>query len=67
MKSNGFIGVKQVKKKTAAAVPVLVRIPQPLLKKLDTACEKKGHSRTFELCIRLGDSFKKSGAEKVAA
>lgn len=56
-----------MKKKTSPAVPVLVRIPQPLLKKLDTACEKKGHSRTFELCIRLGDSFKKSGVEKVAA
>lgn len=53
-----------MKKKDAAAVPVLVRIPPPLLKKLDAACEKQGHSRTFELCIRLGESFKRRAAAK---
>ena len=42
---------------------ILVRVPVPLLKKLDKAAKAQGRSRTSEVCIRLADSLKskKSG------
>jgi hypothetical protein len=55
-----------MKKKTPAPVPVLVRIPVVLLKKLDAACVAQGRSRTSELSIRLTESFKKPKKEQVS-
>lgn len=45
---------------------ILVRVPVPLLRKLDKAAKAQGRSRTSEVCIRLADSLrggKKSGVE----
>lgn len=53
-----------MKKKQAERVPVLVRVPPALLKKLDAASAAQGRSRTSEVCIRLAQTFKvdKAGA-----
>lgn len=55
-----------MKKKAPAPVPVLVRVPPVLLRKLDASRTAQGRSRTSELCIRLADSFKREKAEAAA-
>jgi len=37
---------------------ILVSVPVPLLKKLDTAARKQMRSRTSEVCLRLEQSLK---------
>ena len=37
---------------------ILVSVPLPLLKRLDTAAKKGRRSRTMELCVRLEQSLK---------
>ena len=37
---------------------ILVSVPLPLLKRLDTAAKKGMRSRTMEVCIRLEQSLK---------
>ncbi|MDP1530297.1 MAG: hypothetical protein Q8M05_13025 [Rhodoferax sp.] len=48
---------------------VLIRLPAPLLKKVDAAAKEQRRSRTAEVCLRLAASMKASRtkAEKVAA
>jgi len=45
---------------------VLIRLPAPLLKKVDAAAAAQRRSRTAEVCLRLADSLKKKGAGAVA-
>lgn len=49
-------------KKAVDRVPVLVRIPSSLLKKLDRERERNSRSRTAEVCLRLTSSFRKAKA-----
>lgn len=57
-----------MKKKPPAPIPVLVRVPPILLKKLDAVSKAQGRSRTSEVCIRLAESFKRpKAAEKMVA
>ena len=37
---------------------ILVSVPEPLLKKLDTAARQQQRNRSAELCVRLADSLK---------
>lgn len=37
---------------------VLVVVPEPLLKKLDSAARKESRNRSAELCVRLADSLR---------
>lgn len=48
---------------------VLIRLPAPLLKKVDAAAKEQRRSRTAEVCLRLAASMKttRAKAEKVAA
>lgn len=50
----------------AEAKNILVRVPVPLLKRLDRAAKSQGRSRTSEVCLRLADSFKRKAASEVA-
>lgn len=49
-----------MKKQNIPPVPVLVRVPPTLLKKIDAASVAQGRSRTKEVCRRLAESFKKT-------
>lgn len=37
---------------------VLIRVPTPLLKRVDAAAKQQHRSRTAEVCLRLADSLK---------
>lgn len=37
---------------------VLIRVPTPLLKRVDAAAKEQCRSRTAEVCLRLADSLK---------
>nr|WP_315242125.1 hypothetical protein [uncultured Albidiferax sp.] len=43
---------------------ILVSVPLPLLKRLDSAARMQKRSRTAEVCVRLAESLK---AKKVAS
>lgn len=38
---------------------VLLAIPKPLLKRIDSAAKAQARTRTAEVCTRLSDSLKK--------
>jgi hypothetical protein len=46
---------------------VLIRVPVPLLKKLDVAAARQRRSRAAEVCLRLTESLKKQTNTEVAA
>ncbi|CAM8627200.1 hypothetical protein MCEMSHM24_02713 [Comamonadaceae bacterium] len=46
---------------------ILVSVPVPLLKKLDTAARTQMRSRTKEVCIRLEESLKSQKPVKAEA
>lgn len=37
---------------------VLLRVPAPLLKRVDAAARDQGRSRTAEVCMRLNESLR---------
>ncbi len=43
-------------------IPVLVRMPPALLRKLDAVAKTEHRSRNSEACLRLAKSFKKTGS-----
>lgn len=45
---------------------ILVSVPVPLLKKLDSAARKESRSRTKEVCVRLERSLRESKAANKA-
>ncbi|WP_367846437.1 Arc family DNA-binding protein [Rhodoferax sp. WC2427] len=47
-----------MKKPSKTPVPALLRLPPPLLKKLDAAARSQSRSRNAEACLRLSESFK---------
>lgn len=49
-------------KKSTTFKPILLRVPEPLLKRIDKEAEKEGRSRTSEICQRLQRSLKKTEA-----
>ena len=44
--------------KTVEKKNILISVPVPLLKKLDTAARTEKRSRTAEVCVRLAESLK---------
>lgn len=44
---------------------VLIRLPAPLLKKVDAAAKEQRRSRTAEVCLRLAASMKTTRAKTV--
>lgn len=54
---------------TVKSKKVLVSVPEPLLKRLDTAARQKSRNRSAELCVRLAESLKvsRSGKNEVTA
>lgn len=42
-------------------IPVLVRMPPALLRKLEAVAKAEHRSRNSEACLRLAKSFKKTG------
>lgn len=38
---------------------VLLRVPAPLLKRVDAAAKEQRRTRTAEVCVRLAESLKK--------
>lgn len=59
-----YIDMHEMKKTEARNI--LVRVPVPLLKKLDKAAKHQGRSRTSEVVIRLADSLKRPSTEATA-
>ena len=47
-----------MKKQTPTPIPVLIRVPPALLKKVDKQAEKQHRSRTAEVCLLLEQSLK---------
>jgi Arc-like DNA binding dprotein len=45
------------------AIPVLVRMPPALLRKLEAVAKTENRSRNREACLRLANSFKKPRGE----
>ena len=48
--------------KTTEDKQVLVRIPEKLLKRLNTEAKRQQRPRAAEIRLRLADSFKRKGA-----
>lgn len=45
-------------KKRVESRQVLLRVPAPLLKRVDAAAKDQGRSRTAEVCMRLTESLR---------
>lgn len=43
---------------------VLVSVPEPLLKRLDTASRQQSRTRSAEFCIRLAESLKRPKVDR---
>jgi hypothetical protein len=52
------------KMKKVETKQVLIRMPAPLLKRIDAAATAQQRSRTAEVCIRLAESFKKPRVDR---
>lgn len=48
-------------------VPVLVRFPRDVLRKVKTAAKKSGRSRNSEIVHRLAESLQSNGSSVAAA
>lgn len=46
---------------------VLFSVPEPLLKKLDSAAKKNSRDRSAEMCVRLGVSLVEPKGQKAGA
>lgn len=45
---------------------ILIRVPVPLLKRIDAAARAQSRSRTAEVCVRLAESLKAKKSEVAA-
>jgi len=55
------------RKMSVKSKKVLVSVPEPLLKRLDTAARQQSRNRSAELCVRLAASLKDSRPGKAEA
>jgi hypothetical protein len=49
--------------KKTEAKNILVRLPVPLVKKLDRAARQHGRSRTSEVTLRLSETFQRKSTD----
>lgn len=50
----------------AKSKKILVSVPEPLLKRLDTAARQQSRNRSAEICVRLAESLKLGKPKAVA-
>lgn len=53
-----------MKKPAKSLVPVLIRMPPALIKRLDSAASVQRRSRAAEVCVRLEQSLKAKRVER---